>query len=118
MQKTVCRDRVLLEKKINLLLKGANLSDHAHIIGEKKDYIQEIINDPKSLEGRYFTQIFVEPDFTKKLYEGVILEVVSKQKVWNVTLIYGKANDLKRDEYEFTLNQVLADFILGDLEFL
>ena len=110
-------DRVKLEKTITLVLKGANINDY-DLFGEKRDYIKKIIVDPRSLEKKRFKQIFVETDFSKKTYEGVILEVKFKKNMWKVTLIYGDTSDLDKDEYMFSLAQLLADFTLGDLDFL
>ena len=41
-----------------------------------------MLNNPMSLEGRKFLQIFVESDYSKSTYKGEIVYVYFKHKDW------------------------------------
>ena len=64
------KSRKVLEKKFKKVLGGECLDTvfEGGFLGYQEQLVQDIISDPKSLQGKLFEQNFVEDDRSVKLY--------------------------------------------------
>ena len=110
------KSRKILEKKFKKVIGGEPLDAvfEGGFLGYQEQLVQDIIADPKSLQGKLFEQTFVEDDRSVKLYDGEIVEARIKRKLWRYTVIYGDKNDLDMDEYVMTLEEILSDIVTGN----
>ena len=64
------KSRKVLEKKFKKVIGGERLDTvfEGGFLGYQEQLVQDIISDPKSLQGKLFEQNFVEDDRSVKLY--------------------------------------------------
>ena len=102
-----------------MITSGANFKDvFAGRFEEKSSTFDSLAHNPEQLAGITLKEKYIL-NHIETIYEGLVTSVSCLKKEWFIFVIYKQdSNDYDEDnEYKISLAQLLADFLLNDVEF-
>ena len=114
-QAKVDKDRRAIERKLKVVIDGGVFNEvfSEGIFIDKEDLVVRVISEPSILVGKQFVQVYLKNN-ERISYKGKILEVNFYSKTWTYIVVYGDEGNLDLDEFDISLKELLADYMVGD----